>query len=237
MLCQSCGRPLPPGAQFCGECGAQVGAPSTSYDAPESPTVPEGVPVQGAVLPPSPPLADTYGSVPPPPPVVGPPPEFVAGAPSGGNGSRTALIIAAVGAVVVVALLGVGFALARSGGDGDEDATPATTAATEPEVTTTAPPVTEAPTTVAPPTTSATPVTPEGEPSDASGTIDEFCASAEELGALLQEAIDDPFNVDTQRITELSTQLSEQAASLSADASPEDLQRITECTAALNVTP
>lgn len=231
MLCQSCGRPLPLGAQFCGECGAQVGAPSATYDAPESPTVPEGVPVQGAVLPPSPPLADTYGSVPPPPPVVGPPPEFVAGAPTGGNGRRTALIVAAIGIVVVVVLVGLGFALARSGGDGSDEASPVTTAAT-------APPVTEAPPTEPSPSTTALPTTPGGgEPSDADATIEAFCDSAEELGALLQDAIDDPFNADPQRLAELSTRLSEQAASLTADATPEELQRITECTAALNVTP
>ena len=38
--------------------------------------------------------------------------------------------------------------------------------------------------------------------------------SAEELGALLQDALDDPFNADPQQITELSALLSEQAAAL-----------------------
>ena len=126
MLCQSCGRPLAPGTQFCGECGAQVGAvattpgavppppPPTAADAPTSPQ-----PVVGeAVLPPSPPLSDVYGSPPAPPPGGGvdygaaPAP----GAPGGGS-KRTVILLSVLGALVVVALLGVGFALARSGAD------------------------------------------------------------------------------------------------------------------------
>ena len=235
MLCQSCGRPLPPGAQFCGECGAQVGAPSSPSVAPASPTVPEGLPAAAAVLPPSPPLGDQYGSVPPPPPPVsGPPPEFVAGAPSsGGGGRRTVLLLAGLGVLFVLVLVGLGVALASLGGDGDdEDASPATVA-TAPEPPSTLPPVTEVPDTVAPPTTEDEPVTPGGD----TATIEAFCASAEELGALLQDAVDDPFNVDPQQITELSAQLSEQAAALTATATPEELERISECTEALNVTP
>ena len=239
MLCQSCGRPLPPGAQFCGECGAQVGAPSSSFGRPESPTVPEGHPVQDAVLPPSPPLADPAGGLPPPPVVGGPPPEFVAGAPRSGNGRRTALVVAVVATVIVAALVGLGFALARSGGESDEDAAAPTTVATVPE----APPVTAAPTTVTPPTTVAPPTTggepstPGGEPSDSSVTVEDFCASAEELGALLQDAVDDPFGADPTAITDLSARLSEQAAELTATATPEELERISECTEALSVTP
>ena len=239
MLCQSCGRPLPPAAQFCGECGAQVGAPSSPVEAPDSPTVPEGLPVPGAALPPSPPLADAYGSVPPPPPPMGgPPPEFVAGAPSsGGGGRRNVAILVGLGVVLLVLLVGLGFALAAVlGGDDDQAATP-TTVATVPEAPTTLPPVTEVPDTVAPPTTETTPTTSSGEPSGGPATIEAFCASAEELGALLQDAIDDPFNADPQQITELSAELSEQAAALTATATPEELERITECTEALNVTP
>lgn len=237
MLCQSCGRPLPPGAQFCGECGAQIGAPSSPLEVPAAPTVPEGLPAPGAVLPPNPPLANSYGSFPPPPPPTGgPPPEFVAGAPSGGGGRRNVMILAGLGVVLVLVLVGLGLALAATLGDDDEEAAPPSTVVTVPEAPTTLPPVSEVPTTVAPPTTDADPVTP-GEPSDASATVEAFCASAEELGALLQDAIDDPFGADPQQITELSAELSEQAAALTATATPEELARISECTEALNVTP
>ncbi len=247
MLCQSCGRPLAPGTQFCGECGAQVGAVATTpgsltspsppppVGGPEAPTAPQ--PVAGdAVLPPSPPLADVYGS--PPPPPVGASGYGAAGAAPGGPGGsgskRTVILLSVLGALVVVALLGVGFALARSGGD-DEEAAPTT------PPTVSIPPLSIPPVTLPPLTVPTTPTTeadsPDttvaGEPSEAT-TVDDYCAQVEEFAGLLQDAIDDPFNADLDRITELSSELATTASELLQDATPEEQARITECTQELD---
>lgn len=228
MLCQSCGRPLAAGSQFCGECGAQVTtASSWNAPAPEALTAPQPA-VGDPVLPPSPPLADTLGGPPPPSVVTGTPAAGAATGPPGGGSKRTVVLLAVLGALVIVALLGVGFALARSGG-GEEEAAPVTSA--PPVPTTSRPPVTEPPATVPAPTT-VPPVTdddPSGEPSGAV-SVDTYCAQVDELAALLQEAIDDPFGADVGRITELSTELSETAAALLAEATPEEVERIDECT-------
>lgn len=230
MLCQSCGRPLGPGAQYCGECGAQVVTPSWAAPAPGAQTAPQPE-VGDTVLPPSPPLADTFGGPPPPSVVTGT--LAAGGAPVGPErGSKRMLVLLGLlGALVAVALLGVGFALARSGG-GDDEAAPVTTV---PAPTTGLPPVTEPPVTEPPPTT-APPVTPpssedepSGEPSEAVG-VEAYCAQVEELAGLLQDAIDDPFGADVGRITDLSTELTETAAALYADASPEEVEQIDECT-------
>lgn len=247
MLCQSCGRPLAPGTQFCGECGAQVGAVATTPGnlipppppppgPAEAPTAPQ--PVAGdAVLPPSPPLAGVYGS--PPPPPVGTTAFGAAGAGpggpggSGGGSKRTVILLSVLGALVVIALLGVGFALASSGGDDDEAASTTSPTISIPPVS--IPPVTLPPLTVpTTPTTEASPdTTVTGEPSGAT-TVDDYCAQVEELSGLLQDAIDDPFNADLNRITELSGELGDTASSLLQNATPEEQARITECTQELN---
>ena len=144
------------------------------------------------------------------------------------------VLLSVLGALVVVALLGVGFALASSGGDDESaDPTPPPTisipSVSLPPVT--LPPLTVPPTpTTEPPTTDST-VT--GEPSE-TATVDEYCDQVEELAGLLQDAIDDPFNADVDRITELGSQLGATAGELLQDATPEEQARIDECTQQLN---
>src|SRR5436305_149563 len=43
MTCTRCGAPLLPGAQFCGSCGAQVGASQNQSTPPESMTAGRGI--------------------------------------------------------------------------------------------------------------------------------------------------------------------------------------------------
>ena len=98
------------------------------------------------------------------------------------------------------------------------------------------PPVTLPPLTVptTPTTEAETPdTTVAGEPSEAT-SVDEYCEQVEELSGLLQDAIDDPFDADLDRITELSGELGTTASSLLQDATPEEQARITECTQQLN---
>ena len=234
MLCQSCGRTLEPTAQFCGECGAQVGAiAGTPMDAAAAsgPVTTPDLPVAPPVAPPPP------GTPPPPPPGV---PTYAGamptdGPPEGGSSQRWALWLFGALAVLIVAFLAsvAYYVLLRDDGGDDEAAPPATTAD--------APPVTSAPTTTAEPTDDTKPsddTTPPDE-TDTGGSVsvESYCENAEALGALLQEAIDDPFNADAAEITERASQLSEEAAEVTAGASPEELERINECTAALNVSP
>lgn len=235
MLCNSCGRTLEPTAQFCGECGAQVGAiAGTPLDGG-----PATAPVTTPDLPIAPPLAPAPPSVPPPPPGV---PTYAGvapagGPPDGGSSQRWALWLLGALAVLIVAFLAsvAYYVLLRDDGGDDAASPPATNAA---------PPVTSAPTTTAEPTDDTEPsddTTPTTAPESTDGggavTVEAYCQTAEELGALLQEAIEDPFSADPAEITALSTQLSEQAAAVTASATPEDLERINECTEALNLAP
>jgi len=238
MLCQSCGRTLEADAQFCGECGAQVGAGAgTPLDGT---TGAASGPVTTPDLPVTAPLAAASSGAPLPPPPGGPP--YVGAAPVGatppaGSSQRWALWLLAALAVLIVAFLAsVAFYVLRD--EGSDEASPAPTTATAPPVTTTS--TTAAPTDdTEPPVTAPTAPTTAPDVTDGGGsaTVESYCEAAEALGALLQEVIDDPFSADAAEITALAAELSEQAAEAAASASPEELERFNECTEALNVTP
>ncbi len=262
MLCRSCGRTLAAGAQFCGECGAQVGAisstplddgaawpdpastPTVPTDAvepsavpapPPSPQAPAGAfpPPPGAGLPPPP-----GGGLPPPPPGGVPAAAPAAGPPPSGDSSQRWALWLIGALVVMVVAFGASIAYYTLRDDGEDTAisssAPATTS-TDPVTTTEAPPSTTADTKPDTredrPSSTTTPGPPGGGGAD---PIEQYCADAEALGALLQQFADDPGSVDAAEITDLSTALTADAAALTESASPADLERITECAAALN---
>jgi len=70
---------------------------------------------------------------------------------------------------------------------------------------------------------------------DASGDVEAFCTSAEELGQQLKDAMANPAGADVAAITAQATELSNQAQALIA-ASPEAAARISECLSKLNPT-
>lgn len=255
MLCRSCGRTLAAGAQFCGECGAQVGAISSTPlddgaawpDPASTPTAPTDT-VEPSAVPALPPPTQAPATALPPPPGAGlpPPPGGVPAAgpaagppPSGDSSQRWALWL--IGALVVmVVAFGASIAYYTLRDDGEDTAisssAPATTS-TDSVTTTEAPPSTTADT--KPDTREDRPssTTTPGLPGGGADPVEQYCADAEALGALLQQFADDPGSVDAAAITELSTDLTADAAALSESASPADLERIAQCSEALNVPP
>ena len=75
-----------------------------------------------------------------------------------------------------------------------------------------------------------------GDSGDAGGDVEAFCSDAADLGEQLQAAIDDPTSADAASITEDASALSASAAELTS-ANPDDVDRINECAAYLQVTP
>lgn len=64
--------------------------------------------------------------------------------------------------------------------------------------------------------------------------IEEFCDLVDELAEEAQAIIDDPVNADAARVAELTTELTTQAPELAAAVTPENSERLQECTDVLN---
>jgi Double zinc ribbon len=121
--CPSCGHPLPPGAAFCRNCGAEVKPPEVA-PAPE----PAPAPTPGAApAPPAPPPAPA----PPPTPPSSPASPPATTQPPGRR--RRAALIAVVAVLLIAAGAGAAILLTSSDEDSGQTATaPATDSATVP---------------------------------------------------------------------------------------------------------
>lgn len=101
MYCKQCGKEIPPNSEFCGYCGAAVGAKTPAETPPQAPTTPTSQP------PPPPPAPDT---IPPAPGVAPPGPPYQAypqAAPGGPAPKMSALpwILGITGIMVVTAVV------------------------------------------------------------------------------------------------------------------------------------
>jgi hypothetical protein len=122
MICANCGTDNPGGAQFCGNCGASLAAPTTPPSEPP-PTAPSPIPP----IPPSPPTgADPtlVGGIPPVPPpgdptstFAVPPPAAPLPPPETKKKSKKALLLGLLALLVVAAAVGSFLVL---GGDDEE---------------------------------------------------------------------------------------------------------------------
>jgi hypothetical protein len=70
----------------------------------------------------------------------------------------------------------------------------------------------------------------------ASDDVEDYCTEAEDLGQQLQDAADDPTGADAQEIQQQASELAAEAQDL-ITANPDDVDRINECSEALQVTP
>jgi hypothetical protein len=72
----------------------------------------------------------------------------------------------------------------------------------------------------------------EGEPSDEGGSggegVEAYCDAVDEYVELVQDALNDPSGAGTE-LTEAAEDLAEQAGTLGLDLSPEDADRLQEC--------
>ncbi|MEM9517154.1 MAG: hypothetical protein AAGA42_20065 [Actinomycetota bacterium] len=64
--------------------------------------------------------------------------------------------------------------------------------------------------------------------------VEEFCDLVDELAEEAQAILDDPANADAARVAELTTELTTQAPELAGSVTPENAERLQECTDVLN---